>query len=154
MEARAEQDGDIPERHTLLTELKYFLTDELRLHLLAARLDELRPRAGMFPGEKPLFIAFRGTLNDLVRHIQNRLRAAVILFELDDSCFGEVLGKVHDVAEIGAAEGIYALRIITDHGDVLMSSGEQAHDLGLELSLIHISEPTRLLSISYAVFCL
>src|SRR5678815_107701 len=25
---------------------------------------------------------------------------------------------------------------------------------GLELSLIHISEPTRLLSISYAVFCL
>src|SRR5678816_1693790 len=27
-------------------------------------------------------------------------------------------------------------------------------DLGLYLSLIHISEPTRLLSISYAVFCL
>src|SRR5678816_4745735 len=26
--------------------------------------------------------------------------------------------------------------------------------LGIELSLIHISEPTRLLSISYAVFCL
>eukprot|EP00658_Telonema_sp_P-2_P076169 TRINITY_DN66271_c0_g1_i1.p1 TRINITY_DN66271_c0_g1~~TRINITY_DN66271_c0_g1_i1.p1 ORF type:complete len:136 (+),score=7.26 TRINITY_DN66271_c0_g1_i1:57-410(+) len=26
--------------------------------------------------------------------------------------------------------------------------------LGVELSLIHISEPTRLLSISYAVFCL
>src|SRR5678815_4940179 len=27
-------------------------------------------------------------------------------------------------------------------------------ELGAELSLIHISEPTRLLSISYAVFCL
>src|SRR5678815_2470506 len=27
-------------------------------------------------------------------------------------------------------------------------------DAGLKLSLIHISEPTRLLSISYAVFCL
>eukprot|EP00658_Telonema_sp_P-2_P028458 TRINITY_DN21801_c0_g1_i2.p1 TRINITY_DN21801_c0_g1~~TRINITY_DN21801_c0_g1_i2.p1 ORF type:complete len:116 (-),score=24.89 TRINITY_DN21801_c0_g1_i2:55-402(-) len=29
-----------------------------------------------------------------------------------------------------------------------------AFDLALVLSLIHISEPTRLLSISYAVFCL
>src|SRR5674536_404300 len=29
-----------------------------------------------------------------------------------------------------------------------------AHFLAQELSLIHISEPTRLLSISYAVFCL
>ena len=34
--------------------------------------------------------------------------------------------------------------------------GEKTKTLGmaLELSLIHISEPTRLLSISYAVFCL
>src|SRR5678816_3000975 len=30
----------------------------------------------------------------------------------------------------------------------------RARDYGLSLSLIHISEPTRLLSISYAVFCL
>eukprot|EP00658_Telonema_sp_P-2_P069225 TRINITY_DN58341_c0_g1_i1.p1 TRINITY_DN58341_c0_g1~~TRINITY_DN58341_c0_g1_i1.p1 ORF type:complete len:104 (+),score=21.11 TRINITY_DN58341_c0_g1_i1:196-507(+) len=28
------------------------------------------------------------------------------------------------------------------------------HEYALDLSLIHISEPTRLLSISYAVFCL
>eukprot|EP00658_Telonema_sp_P-2_P026400 TRINITY_DN20657_c0_g1_i1.p1 TRINITY_DN20657_c0_g1~~TRINITY_DN20657_c0_g1_i1.p1 ORF type:complete len:140 (+),score=27.80 TRINITY_DN20657_c0_g1_i1:111-530(+) len=34
-------------------------------------------------------------------------------------------------------------------------AGEEHHPLGsLSLSLIHISEPTRLLSISYAVFCL
>src|SRR5678815_3459238 len=32
--------------------------------------------------------------------------------------------------------------------------GEIGQDLDLFLSLIHISEPTRLLSISYAVFCL
>eukprot|EP00658_Telonema_sp_P-2_P001419 TRINITY_DN1052_c0_g1_i8.p1 TRINITY_DN1052_c0_g1~~TRINITY_DN1052_c0_g1_i8.p1 ORF type:complete len:143 (-),score=21.44 TRINITY_DN1052_c0_g1_i8:64-492(-) len=30
----------------------------------------------------------------------------------------------------------------------------EGHEACLELSLIHISEPTRLLSISYAVFCL
>src|SRR5678816_350412 len=32
--------------------------------------------------------------------------------------------------------------------------GCSRHFTGLKLSLIHISEPTRLLSISYAVFCL
>src|SRR5678816_4689873 len=32
--------------------------------------------------------------------------------------------------------------------------GHRPRDLGRRLSLIHISEPTRLLSISYAVFCL
>ena len=36
-----------------------------------------------------------------------------------------------------------------------MSEGWQGYGLrGVALSLIHISEPTRLLSISYAVFCL
>eukprot|EP00658_Telonema_sp_P-2_P030514 TRINITY_DN23015_c0_g1_i3.p1 TRINITY_DN23015_c0_g1~~TRINITY_DN23015_c0_g1_i3.p1 ORF type:complete len:104 (+),score=23.16 TRINITY_DN23015_c0_g1_i3:100-411(+) len=36
------------------------------------------------------------------------------------------------------------------------SQGDHDHRVcrGLHLSLIHISEPTRLLSISYAVFCL
>ena len=34
-----------------------------------------------------------------------------------------------------------------------LRSGEMPHEV-IELSLIHISEPTRLLSISYAVFCL
>src|SRR5678816_4277090 len=33
-------------------------------------------------------------------------------------------------------------------------AGELARGVGAHLSLIHISEPTRLLSISYAVFCL
>ena len=33
-------------------------------------------------------------------------------------------------------------------------NAQAAHRLGINLSLIHISEPTRLLSISYAVLCL
>src|SRR5678815_2832236 len=35
-----------------------------------------------------------------------------------------------------------------------VSAHEYCVDIGNSLSLIHISEPTRLLSISYAVFCL
>ena len=37
---------------------------------------------------------------------------------------------------------------------VLRDLLERARSAGAQLSLIHISEPTRLLSISYAVFCL
>src|ERR1051325_10195728 len=114
METRPEQHGDIPERHTFLAQLEDFLTNELGLHLLASRLDELGPHARMFPGKKPLFVAFLGARNDLVRDIQDRLSAAVIFFELDNPCFGKVLWKIHDVAEIGAAKRINALRIITD----------------------------------------
>src|SRR5678816_426725 len=44
---------------------------------------------------------------------------------------------------------------ITDASLLLFLNGFSADQvLNLDLSLIHISEPTRLLSISYAVFCL
>ena len=38
--------------------------------------------------------------------------------------------------------------------DYKTSQINKMNGIGLDLSLIHISEPTRLLSISYAVFCL
>src|SRR5678815_6081025 len=43
---------------------------------------------------------------------------------------------------------------ITLPGGQLMITTEVENYPGFPLSLIHISEPTRLLSISYAVFCL
>src|SRR5678816_4923346 len=50
--------------------------------------------------------------------------------------------------EIEAAHaGVTIAEIFASYGEPYFRSGEQ-------LSLIHISEPTRLLSISYAVFCL
>src|SRR5678815_3104209 len=45
-----------------------------------------------------------------------------------------------------------AAALVWSRGDV--TSNSQVVDILLNLSLIHISEPTRLLSISYAVFCL
>src|SRR5674536_152908 len=39
-------------------------------------------------------------------------------------------------------------------GDAARRHPRRRHGPGQDLSLIHISEPTRLLSISYAVFCL
>ena len=133
MEARAKQHGDVPQRHALLAQFENFLTDKLRLHLLAAGLDELGTRARAFAGEQALVVAFFGALNDLVGQIQNRLGAAVVFFELDDTRAGEVFGKIHDVAKIGAAERINALRVVADHRDVVVRRGEQPDDFRLQV---------------------
>src|SRR5678816_1886224 len=64
------------------------------------------------------------------------------------------LGAAADAGQLGHAVGLYVeLPEGLDErgGDgVVAAAGAQGGDL----SLIHISEPTRLLSISYAVFCL
>ena len=63
----------------------------------------------------------------------------------------EIVGEL-DPAEGGfdrSGQG-HAQERFTDAGNIL----DQQVPAGQELSLIHISEPTRLLSSSYAVFCL
>ena len=58
----------------------------------------------------------------------------------------------------GCADSRVAAEIIFDRGlgdlFVVRTAGHTVDSSVLGLSLIHISEPTRLLSISYAVFCL
>ena len=43
---------------------------------------------------------------------------------------------------------------VTDSLNDIIIDDETLYNIVIDLSLIHISEPTRLLSISYAVFCL
>ena len=50
-------------------------------------------------------------------------------------------GKLVDISEMLKSKGAKTAAVAMDEEDLI-------------LSLIHISEPTRLLSISYAVFCL
>src|SRR5678815_4853385 len=65
----------------------------------------------------------------------------------------------HYVDPYGTAVGIVNAKhdfkvVIEAHADEISWFVNYVTDLGFILSLIHISEPTRLLSISYAVFCL
>src|SRR5678815_4811040 len=70
-----------------------------------------------------------------------------------------VLGKQNVGIKAVEPVGQYAVKLVFDDGhDSGLYSWKYLRELGegyaLNLSLIHISEPTRLLSISYSVFCL
>src|SRR5678815_4442800 len=66
-------------------------------------------------------------------------------------------GAAHDVEAMGkliAKTGaIFVVDAITGMGTMPLDIDGWGLDVVIGLSLIHISEPTRLLSISYAVFC-
>ena len=75
---------------------------------------------------------FSSALDDDVGQVQDRLSAAVVFFQADDAGAGKELGKVDDVAEIGAAKGVYALRVVAHHHDVAVGVGQMVEDVGLD----------------------
>ena len=144
VEARAEEDGHLVEWHALLAQLEDALGDEARLRLLVAALHQQRRWAVAPPRAQHLGVLLRGAVDDRVGEVEDGLRRAVVLLELDDSGVGKGLREVHDVAEGGAAKGIDALAVVTDRHHVRVRGGEAAHDLGLErvrvLVLVHHDE--------------
>src|SRR5678816_3292503 len=140
----------------LLNVLFTYLSREAVRELL-----ERRWRAGV--GLKRILIAGAGDLGRMVadRVLQHREFGFQVVGFVDDRASGDhigyrgipLLGTLADVGEIAQRERI-------DHLYVALPLEEHTKLLDLveitsrELSLIHISEPTRLLSISYAVFCL
>src|SRR5678816_3968203 len=64
----------------------------------------------------------------------------------------EFLAEAHEQLRVKDLPRVPTRRLEVDSNP--QPSGCKAPNIPLHLSLIHISEPTRLLSISYAVFCL
>src|SRR5439155_2394755 len=100
------EDGHLVERHALLAQLEDALADEARLRLLVAALNQEGWRAFRPPRAEHLRMLLRGAVDDRVGEVEDGLRRAVVVLELDDSGVGKGLREVHDVAEGGAAEGV------------------------------------------------
>ena len=66
-------------------------------------------------GPQPLGLAAAVVADDGVGGGQDGLRRAVVLLEQDRGGVGEVLLEVHDVADVGAPEGVDGLVGVTDH---------------------------------------
>ena len=83
---------------------------------------------------------------DLVVHVRHEFATADAPFFAPGSAGAQVHPKVTEQA----GEPVVVKQQINAFRDTALQTILQEH----ALSLIHISEPTRLLSISYAVFCL
>ena len=132
VEAGAEQDGDLGQRHPGLVQLQDFLADKARLVAFAVGLNQDRPDAGLTAGEQVFGIALLGLQNDFVGQIQDRLGAAVILFQLDDFRAGKEVGKLEDIAHRCAPKAVDRLGVVADRHHVVVGVGQQPDDVGLE----------------------
>ena len=118
--------------HTLLQQGLHLGHHQPGLLSFIRRPDKAGPRAVGPAGEQALGVFVPGPGDDGVGQVQDGLGAAVILLQLDDPGAGEQVGKIHDVAEIGATEGIDGLGVVPHRHDVLMGVGQKLHQLGLE----------------------
>jgi len=88
-------------------------------------------RATLAVGPELLAFAFQVVGDHGAGCLKNVLRGAVVLLQADDSGVGEILLKLENVADIGAAPGVNALIFVAHGADVFCLAGQQLHDLVL-----------------------
>src|SRR5216683_1931715 len=117
METGTEQYGDVRKWNFLFAQFENFLRHEARLVVLALGLNQHRSDALFSASEQILGVALLGLLDDLVRQVENRLGATVVLLQFDDFRAGKQSGKLQNVAHGSAAEAVDRLSIIADSHD-------------------------------------
>ena len=79
-----------------------------------------------------LFAAAAGVVfDDGVGGVQNRVRGAIILLELDDFDLGKMLFQVEQVGDFRAAPAVNALVIIADDAEIAMLLGQRVDEIEL-----------------------
>ena len=106
LRVRAVEDGDLVARLALLHEPLDLGDDEARLCMLVLELTHVHriALAELRPQELVLALAVVG--DHAVRRIQDRLRRAIVLLELDDGGVRPVALELEDVLDVGAPEAI------------------------------------------------
>ena len=95
--------------------------------VFAVGLETLDERATRVLRPEPLVLAPLVALDDGVRRVEDELRGAVVLLELDDRGIGVVGLEVEDVAQVGAAPAVDGLVVVAHHGEVAMLGRQHAH---------------------------
>ena len=76
-------------------------------------------------GPQVLFLLALVVGDEPVGGVEHGLRRAVVLLEQDRGRVGEVALELEDVADVGAAERIDRLEVVTDHGQIAVLFGQQ-----------------------------
>ena len=113
---RAEQHRLLGQRNPAPLMIEDPADDERDLLVLVLASDQLGRRAGGARRPEILGVPLAGVGDHAVGRLQNRLRAAVVLFQRDDPGAGELLREVHDVADRRRTEGVDGLRVVADDG--------------------------------------
>ena len=92
--------------------------DPLGLLLLVVGLEALDLQAARVLGPELLVLARAVARDDRVRGVEDQLRRAVVLLELDDGRVRVVALEVEDVAQVGAAPRVDRLVVVADDREV------------------------------------
>ncbi len=104
MRARTKQHGDFAQRHTLLAQFSDALRDKLRLFVFVMGTDDHGRFTVIKAREEPLLVAFLHLGHERIGDIQNGLRAAEVLLQLDYLRRGKKFRKLQHVSMSRAAK--------------------------------------------------
>ena len=108
-------------------QLLHLAGDPFGLLLLVVGLEALdRPAAGVL-GPQLLVLARRIPADDGMGSVEDELRRAVVLLELDDRRVRFVALEVEDVPKVGAAPRVDRLVVVADHRQVVVAGSERAN---------------------------
>jgi hypothetical protein len=82
--------------------------------------------------EEVFAVALLGLGDDRVRHVEDGLRAAEVLLQLDDLRGGKEFGELKHVPVARPAERVDRLALVADDRDVVVRRRQQAHDARLK----------------------
>ena len=101
-----------------LQQLLHLAGHELRLGALVVDLHDLDERARAPRRPQVLALALAVVGDHGVGHVEDGLRAAVVLLQADDLGLRVVALELEDVADVGAAPRVDALVVVAHHGEV------------------------------------
>ncbi len=128
----AEQHGLPAQIDARLAVLENPANDVFGLIGVVLAVDQFRPFALGPLGPEVLGISLAGQADHAVGGLEDRLRAAVVLFQRDDRRALVVLGEIEDVAHGGGAEGVDRLGVVAHDREPLALGRKAVEDFGLE----------------------
>ena len=132
--------------------------DPLGLLLLVIGLEPLDRHAALVVRPELLVGAPLVARHDRVGGVEDELRGAVVLLQLDHRGVGVVALEVEDVLDVGAAPAVDRLVVVAHHAQVAVRRGQEAHPQVLRpvgvLVLVHVEvAPARLVALEHLGRC-
>ncbi len=128
LRVRPVEDADLRAREALLDEPGDLRRDEACLGVLVLDLEGMHGLTLAELREELLRLALAVVRDDRVGRAEDRVRRAVVLLEGDRARVGEVALELHDVADVGAAEGVDRLVRIAHGANVPVLFGQELEE--------------------------